>query len=64
MESILAPIMTSKDARAVEIISDLRRDRLAKHILDGVDAGPFVRTSHYSAPYQTTSFAVCDVSLY
>ena len=64
MESVLAAIMSSKDARAVEIISDLRRDRLAKHILDGVDAGPFVRTSHYSAPYQTTSFAVCDVSLY
>lgn len=45
MESVLAAILSSKDVRAIELISDLRRDHLAKHILDGVDAGPFVRTS-------------------
>ncbi|CCM05010.1 uncharacterized protein FIBRA_07209 [Fibroporia radiculosa] len=33
--------MSSKDARARGIISDLRRDALAQQILDGVDSGPF-----------------------
>ncbi|KZT68249.1 hypothetical protein DAEQUDRAFT_728053 [Daedalea quercina L-15889] len=41
MESVLAAIMSSKDTRATALVADLRRDRLANHILDGVDSGPF-----------------------
>ncbi|KAH9910628.1 uncharacterized protein B0H18DRAFT_1067830 [Fomitopsis serialis] len=41
MESVLAAIMSSKDPRTTGLVADLRRDTLAKHILEGVDAGPF-----------------------
>ncbi|KAI0915794.1 hypothetical protein AcV5_003616 [Taiwanofungus camphoratus] len=41
MESVLAAIMSSKDARAMGIVTDLRKDDLARNILDRVDSGPF-----------------------
>lgn len=42
VESVLAAVMSSDDSRAVGIVVDLRKDELAKEILDRVDAGPFV----------------------
>ncbi|KZT04585.1 uncharacterized protein LAESUDRAFT_715402 [Laetiporus sulphureus 93-53] len=41
MESVLAAIMSSKDPRTKGIVADLKRDSLARSILDGVDSGPF-----------------------
>ena len=40
---MLAAIMSSKDPRAQSIVEELGQDELAAHILDTVDAGPFVR---------------------
>ncbi|EIN11641.1 hypothetical protein PUNSTDRAFT_131800 [Punctularia strigosozonata HHB-11173 SS5] len=41
VESILGAILASPDPRAQGLISDLRRDDLAREILNRVDAGPF-----------------------
>ncbi|OBZ67197.1 Nitrogen assimilation transcription factor nit-4 [Grifola frondosa] len=41
VESVLAAIMSSQDIRSMGVVSDLRRDELARNILDRVDSGPF-----------------------
>ncbi|PCH43468.1 hypothetical protein WOLCODRAFT_164462 [Wolfiporia cocos MD-104 SS10] len=60
MESMLAAIMSSQDLRAKGIVADLRRDNLAKSILDGVDSGPFGLTGRQQRsidPTQDNFFA-------
>lgn len=49
VESVLAAIMTSTDIRSRSIIDELGKDELASHILDTVDAGPFVSISFMCA---------------
>ncbi|KAI0323143.1 hypothetical protein GY45DRAFT_1233983, partial [Cubamyces sp. BRFM 1775] len=41
VESVLAAIMSSTDIRSRSVIDELRKDELAGHILETVDAGPF-----------------------
>ncbi|KAI9059123.1 hypothetical protein FKP32DRAFT_1580451 [Trametes sanguinea] len=43
VESVLAAIMSSTDIRSRSVIDELRKDELAAHILETVDAGPFGR---------------------
>lgn len=60
MESTLAAIMTSKDPRAQGVIADLRRDSMARDILEGVDTGPFGPTGRVKRsvdPTQDNFFA-------
>jgi hypothetical protein len=42
VESLLGAILASPDPRAQGVIADIRRDDLAREILNRVDAGPFV----------------------
>lgn len=44
VESVLGAILASPDPRAQGVVNDLRRDDLAREILNRVDTGPFVRS--------------------
>ena len=53
---MLAAIMSSKDPRAQSIVEELGQDELAAHILDTVDAGPFVQALEYASGSQAELF--------
>lgn len=45
VESLLGVILQCTDPRVQGVVADLRRDDLAREILNRVDQGPYVRTS-------------------
>jgi hypothetical protein len=51
VEAVLGAILSCQDARAQSLVADIRKDDLAREILNRVDVGPFVRLSlaHYLA---------------
>ena len=53
VESVLAAIMSSPDIRSRSVIDELRKDELAAHILETVDAGPFVSAPPYQQNAQS-----------
>lgn len=44
VESLLGAVMQCSDPRVQSVVTDLRRDDLAREILARVDAGPYVST--------------------
>ena len=48
VESVLGAILSSKDPHVNALINNLRRDDLARDILNRVDLGPFVSISRRS----------------
>jgi hypothetical protein len=42
VEAVLGAILSSRDPRAQALVTDLRKDDLAREILNRVDVGPFV----------------------
>ncbi|KAI0656534.1 fungal-specific transcription factor domain-containing protein [Cubamyces menziesii] len=54
VESVLAAIMSSPDIRSRSVIDELRKDELAAHILETVDAGPFGISGRQKRAIDTT----------
>ncbi|KAH9894837.1 fungal-specific transcription factor domain-containing protein [Cubamyces lactineus] len=54
VESVLAAIMSSTDIRSRSVIDELRKDELAAHILETVDAGPFGISGRQKRAIDTT----------
>lgn len=53
VEAVLGSILSSHDPRAQSLINDLRKDDLAREILNRVDVGPFVRLFYLNVSSST-----------